>query len=231
MRPFALACLAATVLCFVVACNNHPAHAASPALPQPATDLPAAKAGETRTAVFAGGCFWCVEAVFEPLAGVTDVVSGYAGGAAEDADYKKVSAGHTKHAEAVQVTYDPSKVSYATLLRVFMTMHNPTQKDGQHPDYGRQYRSAIFFANEDEKHVAEAYIKQLDDAKVFDQPVATSLEKLDKFYPAEQYHQDYVKRHPDDLYVVRWALPKLEKLKKSFPELLKPDAASSSAGK
>ena len=223
MRPFALACIVATSLCFIVACNNRPAHAAADEakkLPQPATDLPAPSPGETRTAVFAGGCFWCVEAVFEPLAGVTDVTSGYAGGTADTADYKKVSSGQTDHAESVQVTYDATKISYGTLLRVFMTMHNPTQPDGQHPDYGRQYRSAIFYANDDEKRVVEAYIKQLTDVKSFDKPIATSLEKLDKFYPAEKYHQDYVKLNPDDPYVVRWALPKIEKLKKSFPELL-----------
>jgi peptide-methionine (S)-S-oxide reductase len=225
MRPFA-ACLFATILIFATSCTR-PAHAAADALPQPATDLPApAKEGETRTAVFAGGCFWCVEAVFEPLIGVADVVSGYAGGTADTADYKKVSAGQTDHAEVVQVTYDPSKISYGTLLRVFMTMHNPTQPDGQHPDYGRQYRSAIFYASDDEKRVAEAYMKQLTDGKSFDKPIATSLEKLDKFYPAEKYHQDYVKLNPDDPYVVRWALPKIEKLKKAFPELLQ----SSSAG-
>ena len=227
MRPFA-ACLFATILTFATSCTR-PAHAAAGALPQPTTDLPAAKEGETRTLVLAGGCFWCVESVFEPLAGVNDVVSGYAGGTADTADYKKVSAGHTDHAEVVQITYDPSKISYATLLRVFMTMHSPTTKDGQHPDYGRQYRSAIFYANDDEKKVAEAYIKQLTDAKSFSEPIVTSLERLDKFYSAEKYHQDYVKLNPKDPYVVRWALPKIEKLKKSFPELLQSSAAASSS--
>ena len=226
MRRIALACLVATSLCVIVACNTRPAHAADDGkkLPQPATDLPAPSGNDpsqTRTAVFAGGCFWCVEAVLEPLAGVSEVVSGYAGGTADTADYKKVSSGQTAHAEVVQVTYDPSKISYATLLRVFMTMHDPTQPDGQHPDYGRQYRTAIFFANDDERNVAEAYIKQLNDAKIFDKPIATSLEKLDKFYPAETYHQDYVRLNPKDPYVVRWALLKLEKLKKAFPELLR----------
>ena len=224
MRPFLLACVAVSVLAFVASCTR-PAQAAAAALPQPAGDLPApSKPGETRTLVVAGGCFWCVETVFEPLAGVTDVVSGYAGGTADTADYKKVSAGQTDHAEVVQITYDPSKISYATLLRVFMTMHSPTTKDGQHPDYGRQYRSAIFYANDDERNVAQAYIKQLDAAKVFDKPIATTLENLDGFYPAEPYHQDYVKKNPDDPYVVRWALPKIEKLKKTFPELLAPAA-------
>jgi len=226
MRSFLSACLFATILTIATSCAR-PVHAAPDSLPQPTVDLPAAKEGETRTAVFAGGCFWCVEAVFEPLIGVTDVVSGYAGGSAADADYRKVSSGETNHAESVLITYDPSKISYATLLRVFMTMHSPTTKDGQHPDYGHQYRSAIFYANDDEKRVADAYIKQLNEAKVFDKPIATTVEKLDKFYPAEQYHQDYVKNHPDDPYVVRWAVPKLDKLRHKFPELLKPSAKQS----
>jgi peptide-methionine (S)-S-oxide reductase len=231
MRPFAFTCLFAMSLGFIVACNNRPAHAAPDGdaknLPQPASDLPAPDAAEqTRTAVFAGGCFWCVEAVLEPLAGVRDVVSGYAGGTADSADYKKVASGQTDHAEVVQVTYDPKQISYATLLRVFMTMHNPTQPDGQHPDYGRQYRTAIFYATDAERAVAAAYIRQLDDAKIFDKPIATSLEKLDKFYPAEKYHQDYVKVNPDDPYVVRWALPKIEKLKKTFPELIQVKTSS-----
>jgi len=228
MRPFLFACAFASILSFVISCAR-PAHAAAESLPQPTTDLPQAKEGETRKMVVAGGCFWCVEAVLEPLIGVTDVTSGYAGGSAEDADYHKVSSGKTNHAEAVQITYDPSKISYATLLRVFMTMHSPTTKDGQHPDYGRQYRSAIFYANDDERKVAEAYIKQLTDAKVYNEPIATTLEKLDKYYPAEAYHQNYVKNHPDDPYVVRWALPKLDKLRHKFPELLQSSAAGAAS--
>ncbi len=222
MRSLLVACVFASLVSLAIA---RPALAAAPAsLPQPATDLPApapSTAGQTRTLVVAGGCFWCIEAVFEPLAGVSDVVSGYAGGTAETADYKKVAAGQTDHAEAVQITYDPSKITYGQLLRVFMTMHDPTTKDGQHPDYGRQYRSAIFVASDEERNVAEGYIKQLDEAKSFDKPIATSVEPLEKFYPAEQYHQDYVKRNPKDAYVVRWALPKIAKLKKSFPDLLR----------
>ncbi len=222
MRSLLVACVFASLVSLAIA---RPALAAAPAsLPQPATDLPApapSTAEQTRMLVVAGGCFWCIEAVFEPLAGVSDVVSGYAGGTAETADYKKVAAGQTDHAEAVQITYDPSKITYGQLLRVFMTMHDPTTKDGQHPDYGRQYRSAIFVASDEERNVAEGYIKQLDEAKLFDKPIATSVEPLEKFYPAEQYHQDYVKRNPKDAYVVRWALPKIAKLKKSFPDLLR----------
>ncbi len=221
MRSLLVACVFASLVSLAIA---RPALAAAPAsLPQPATDLPApgpSTTGQTRPLVVAGGCFWCVEAVFEPLVGVIDIVSGYAGGTAETADYNKVAAGQTDHAEAVRITYDPSKITYGQLLRVFMTMHDPTTKDGQHPDYGRQYRSAIFVASDEERNVAEGYIKQLDEAKSFDKPIATGVEPLDKFYPAEQYHQDYVKRNPKDAYVVRWALPKIAKLKKSFPDML-----------
>lgn len=193
-------------------------------LPVPTRDLPAPKgdgSNTVRTAVFAGGCFWCVEGVFEKLAGVTNVVSGYAGGTAETADYKKVSTGQTDHAEAVQITYDATKINYGTLLRVFFATHNPTQLNGQGPDWGRQYRSAIFYASKEEQDVVEAYIAQLTAAKAFDKPIVTKLERLEKFYPAEDYHQDFVAINPGQGYVRQWALPKIEKLKKLHPELLK----------
>lgn len=194
-------------------------------LPSPERDLnEPAGSGGVRTAVFAGGCFWCIEAVFEPLNGVTNVVSGYAGGTAETAEYEIVSSGRTKHAESVQVTYDPAKISYGTLLQVFMNLHHPTQVEGQGPDHGHQYRSAIFFKDEQQKEVAQAYIRQLEAAKVFDRPIATTLEQLDKFYPAEAYHQDFVRNHPNHPYVRAWALPKVEKLRHLYPELVKADA-------
>ena len=202
-----------------VACAR-PTHAAD--LPKPAQDLPAGKPGEQRTAVFAGGCFWCTEAVFEELAGVTGVVSGYAGGTKQDADYKKVSDGATNHAEAIQITYDPAKITYGQLLRVLFTVIDPTTKDYQGPDHGRQYRSAIFYANDDEKRVAEAYIRQLADAKVFSSPIVTTLEPLTAFYPAEQYHQDYVKHNPDNPYVQQWSVPKVQKLREKFSDQIKP---------
>ena len=202
------------------ACTR-PAYAAAD-LPKPAIDLPAPAEGETsRSAVFAGGCFWCTEVVFEQLAGVTEVVSGYAGGTPESADYKKVSNGETDHAESIRITYDPAKITFGELLRVFFTVVDPTTKNYQGPDHGRQYRSAIFYASEDEKRVAEAYIKQLDDAKLFKAPIVTTLEPLRGFYPAEQYHQDYVKNHPNDGYVRQWALPKLEKVRAKFADELK----------
>ncbi|WP_428939016.1 peptide-methionine (S)-S-oxide reductase MsrA [Fontivita pretiosa] len=198
-----------------------PSHAASE-LPQPQTDLPTTQPGATATAVFAGGCFWCTEAVFEQLNGVIDVVSGYAGDTRENADYEKVSSGQTRHAEAIQITYDPSKITYGQLLRVFFATHDPTTKDRQGPDWGRQYRSAIFYANDEQKRVAEAYIKQLSEARVFAAPIVTTVEPLGAgFFPAEQYHQDFVKLHPDHPYVVQNALPKVQKLKQKFAEQIK----------
>ena len=214
--------LALPLIAVALACSP-PASDSAPAapLPKPTRDLAEPTApGQTRTAVLAGGCFWCIEAVFEPLNGVRQVVSGYAGGTAAEAHYQIVSAGNTQHAESVQITYDPTKISYGTLLRVFFSLHHPTQRDGQGPDHGHQYRSAIFYANDRQKDVAEAYIHQLDQAKIFPAPIVTSLERLDKFYPAEDYHQDFVANHPDHPYVRAWALPKLAKLRELYPELL-----------
>ena len=208
-------------MAFAQAACSRPSHAAGEALPAPAADTPLGKEGETRTAVFAGGCFWCVEAVFEQLAGVSDVVSGYAGGTEASADYKKVSSGETDHAEAIQITYDPSKVTYGQLLRIFFGTHDPTTKDRQGPDWGKQYRSAVFFADDEQKKVAEAYIKQLDEAKAFEAPIVTTLEPLQAFYPAEQYHQDFVAQNPDHPYVRQWALPKVQKLLSKYGEQVK----------
>jgi peptide-methionine (S)-S-oxide reductase len=211
------------ILLTTASCSRESSSAGHPAtLPQPASDVNgSAKLGETRRAVFAGGCFWCTEAVFEQLAGITSVVSGYAGDTEANARYDIVSAGRTQHAEAIEITYDPAKISYGTLLRVFFAMHDPTTLDRQEPDYGHQYRSAVFYGSEEEKQVAEAYLRQLEQAKVFGNPIVTTLERLDRFYPAEAYHQDYVAGHPYQPYVVAWALPKLAKLQKLYPELLK----------
>ncbi len=191
------------------------------AFPAPALDAVAEKQQKTAKAVFAGGCFWCTEAVCERVRGVKNVVSGYAGGSADTADYRKVSAGSTDHAEVIEVTYDPNVISYGKLLQIFFAVaHDPTQLNRQGPDWGKQYRSAIFYGNEEQKRVAEAYIAQLNAAGVFNKKIATTLEKLDKFYPAESYHQDYVRNNPNQGYVVVNALPKVEKLKKAFPELV-----------
>lgn len=200
---------------------------AGASLPAPAVDLTAAEGGapggHSRKAVLASGCFWCSEAVFEQLEGVTSVVSGYAGGSAETADYQTVSAGKTQHAEAIEITYDPSKITYGELLQVFFTTHDPTTKDRQGPDWGHQYRSAIFYAGPDQKRVARAYIAQLNEAGVFDAPIVTTLEPLEGFYPAESYHQDFVAHHPDHPYVRQWAVPKVEKVRHKFEDEVKPE--------
>ena len=190
-----------------------------PPAPREAINPDAAK--ESATIVLAGGCFWCTEHVFQQVKGVTDVVSGYAGGAKEDAVYKKVSMGETDHAEVIQVTYNPREVTLGDLLRVFFLAHDPTTLNRQGPDWGKQYRSSVFYATDEQKAAAEAYIAQLGEAKVYADPIVTILEPLDGFYPAEEYHQDYVIRNPSDAYVVRNALPKIEKLKKHLPDLVK----------
>ena len=207
------------------ACGR-PTHAAAD-LPAPDQDLTAPETEEptTATAVFAGGCFWCTEAVFEQLRGVQSVVSGYAGGDEADANYQAVSAGLTQHAESIEITYDPQVISYGQLLRVFFgAAHNPTHVNRQGNDRGPQYRSAIFFQSPEEKQVAEAYIQQLTEAQIFDDPIATKLEPLTRFFPAEAYHQDYVVHNPSDGYVSAVAVPKVQKVRKDFGELLKEEA-------
>lgn len=194
--------------------------AAGAAFPGPTADL--SKSTGKHTAVFAGGCFWCTEAVFEQLSGVEKVVSGYAGGDAATAKYEVVGAGKTKHAEVIEITYDASKITYGELLKVFFAAaHDPTQLNRQGPDWGPQYRSAVFYATPEEKRVTEAYIQQLNEAKVFSKPIVTEVAPLEKFYVAEGYHQDFVKRNPAHPYVVVNAIPKVSKTKKEFPDLLR----------
>jgi peptide-methionine (S)-S-oxide reductase len=194
------------------------ANAAS--FPDPTADVPLAKAKATETAVLAGGCFWGIEAVFEHVKGVVDVVSGYAGGTADTADYDKVSSGRTGHAEAVRITYDPSQVTYGQLLKVFFSVaHNPTQLNRQGPDVGPQYRSAIFPANDGQKRVAQAYIGQLNAAKAFPQPIVTQVAPLQAFYAAEDYHQNYAARNPTKPYIVIHDLPKVASLQRQLPDL------------
>jgi len=189
--------------------------------PKPAKD--AAPATTPQSAVLAGGCFWGVEAVFERLKGVTDVVSGFAGGSKATAHYEVVSLGMTGHAEAVRITYDPAQISYGQLLRIFFAVaHDPTQLNRQGPDEGTQYRSSIFYTDEEQKQVAQAYIQQLDAAKIFKRPIVTTVVPLQGFYPAEAYHQNLVAHNPTYPYVVFNDLPKVEHLEKAFPELLKP---------
>ena len=182
--------------------------------PDPIVDSALAdKAGQSR-AVLAGGCFWCVEAVYKNLEGVSSVKSGYAGGSAETADYETVSTGTTNHAEAVEVLYDPSRISFGQILKVFFAIaHDPTQLNRQGPDTGRQYRSAIFSADDEQKRVAEAYIDQLNKARVFDAPIVTEVAPLKAFFEAETYHQDYAARNPSNPYIVYNAQPKVTKLR------------------
>ncbi len=190
--------------------------------PDPAKDIRVTVAGTQQTAVLAGGCFWGVEAVFEQLKGVTDVVSGFAGGSRLTAHYEVVSSGITSHAESVKITYDPAAITYGQLLKVFFAVaHDPTQLNRQGPDEGTQYRSAIFHGNADQKSVADAYIKQLTDAKVFNRPIVTTVVPLDGFFAAEEYHQNFLVHHQDSPYIVVNDLPKLRALKAEFPELLK----------
>jgi peptide-methionine (S)-S-oxide reductase len=182
--------------------------------PDPVVDAALAdKAGQSR-AVLAGGCFWCVEAVYKNLEGVSSVNSGYAGGTADTADYETVSSGTTDHAESVEVVYDPSRISYGQILKVFFAIaHDPTQLNRQGPDTGRQYRSAIFYTDGEQQRVAKAYIDQLNKAHVFDQPIVTEVVPLEAFYQAETYHQDYAARNPLNPYIVFNAQPKVRKLR------------------
>ena len=196
-----------------------PSRAATP-LPDPRIDAPLATAKATQTAVFAGGCFWGVEAVFEHVKGVTEVVSGYSGGSADTAKYDAVSSGGSGHAESVRVSYDPSSISYGQLLRVlFSVAHDPTELNRQGPDSGTQYRSVVFFANDEQKRVTEAYIAQLQAARAFARPIVTQVTPLKAFYDAEAYHQDYLARNPTQPYIVINDLPKIANLQRQFPAL------------
>ncbi|MCG7198396.1 peptide-methionine (S)-S-oxide reductase MsrA [Marinobacter pelagius] len=197
--------------------------------PDPERDLPA-EGGEARV-VLAGGCFWCVEAVFLAMDGVSQVTSGYAGGSAETANYEAVCTGTTGHAEVVEIRYDPAKVSFGELLKVFFSVaHDPTQLNRQGNDRGTQYRSAIFYETSEQKAVAEAYIHQLDAAGVYPDPIVTSLEPLEAFYPAEEYHQNFAARNPYQPYIMAVAAPKMEKLLDSYGDRLKPEYTDNEPG-
>jgi peptide-methionine (S)-S-oxide reductase len=190
--------------------------------PDPKVDAPLTPAPAEKMAVFAGGCFWCVEAVFRELCGVISVRSGYAGDSADTANYRTVCSGRTNHAEVIEVRYDASRTTFGQLLKIhFSVAHDPTQLNRQGNDLGRQYRSAIFYADEEQKRIAEAYIRQLNDAHVFGGPIVTTLEKLETFYVAEDYHQDYAARNPNQPYIAYIAQPKVEKLRENFADRLK----------
>lgn len=196
--------------------------ASAAAFPDPRTDEMKTSQKTVRKAVFAGGCFWCTEVVFEHIEGVIDVVSGYSGGTKETADYEIVSTGRTAHAEAIEITYDASKITYGQLLKVFFEIaHDPTTLNRQGPDVGPQYRSAIFALNAEQKRMAKDYIAQLDAAKVFRSRIVTELADFKAFYVAEGYHQNYCRRNPSNPYIQYNAQPKVEKLKKSKPGMLK----------
>ena len=194
---------------------------AAAALPDYVGDQPKAASSQA-TAVLAGGCFWGVDAVFKHTKGVTSVVSGYAGGSAATAHYFEVGTGMTGHAESVEVRYDPTKISYAEILKIFFQVaHDPTQLNRQGPDVGTQYRSAIFYANDAQKEIAQRYIEQLNAAKAFAKPIVTQVTPLEKFYPGEDYHQNYLALHPTQPYIVYNDMPKLAQLKNDFPALYK----------
>jgi peptide-methionine (S)-S-oxide reductase len=221
-RPIPFLAVAASVAGILVAM---PAPAQEGiAIPAPVADQ--AMAEGSATAVFAGGCFWGVQGVFQRVEGVTNAVSGYAGGTAADAKYSLVGNGTTGHAEAVQITYDPGKISYGKLMQIFFSVaHDPTQLNRQGPDWGPQYRTAIFPENDEQASLAKAYIGQLDAAKVYERPIVTTIEPGHPFYPAEDYHQDYLTLNPDQPYIVYNDLPKIEHLKRLFPELYRDDPA------
>lgn len=220
MKGFILALFITAIGCSIAtsSASSNSASAIADIAPTPNGKAPQSK--ELQTAVFAGGCFWGVEAVFEHVKGVTDVRSGYAGGDKGTAEYERVSDGDTGHAESVKVTYDPAKVSYVQLLTVFFSVaHDPTEVNRQGPDVGKQYRSAIFYVNAEQKKTADDYIDAINKSKALAKPVATEVSPLKEFYEAEAYHQDYLKNHPTEPYIVYNDLPKLEALKKKFPDL------------
>jgi peptide-methionine (S)-S-oxide reductase len=195
-------------------------------IPPPEIDMSAATQGARETAVFAGGCFWGIQAVFQHTRGVVNAVSGYAGGKKETANYGRVGRGNTGHAESVQVTYDPQLISYGKLLQIYFSVaHDPTQLNRQYPDSGTQYRSAVFYKDAMQKQVAEQYVRQLDNTKVFRSRIVTQVSPLNAFYPAETYHQDYATLHPSSPYIAMYDLPKIENLKRTFPDLYRASPA------
>ena len=219
-----LLCAGIGVLAWATAKPNDGRANAKAAFPKPAVDAPLASAKAQEIAVVSGGCFWGIQAVFQHLKGVTSATSGYSGGAAKTANYEEVSTGETGHAESVKVVFDPSQISYGQILMIFFSVgHNPTELNYQGPDRGTQYRSSIFYSNAEQKKIAEAYIQQLDAAKLYSQPIVTQVVPLQAFYPAENYHQDYLKHHPYEPYIMINDQPKLTSLKKEYPDFYRND--------
>jgi peptide-methionine (S)-S-oxide reductase len=217
--PAVLAVLTVVLVLFAATATSGASRLLPEPVAAPVVDATSAVAAED-TAVFAGGCFWGIEAVFEHVKGVKSAVSGYAGGTTGKPSYEQVSSGDTGHAESVQVIYDPAQVSYGKLLQIFFSVaHDPTQLNRQGPDRGTQYRSEIFFNTPQQQQVAESYLRQLTAAKTFSRPIVTKVEKLRAFYPAEEYHQDYLVHHPNQPYIVINDQPKVAALKKQFPDI------------
>jgi peptide-methionine (S)-S-oxide reductase len=197
-------------------------------LPKPTVDEPLASKPGHESAVFAGGCFWGVQGVFQHVKGVISATSGYSGGSKSTAEYEIVSTGQTGHAESVAVTWDPSKVTYGQLLQVFFSVaHDPTEKDYQYPDEGSQYRSVIFYTSDEQKNMTNDYIAQLEQAKVYKHKIVTEVVPFKAFYPAEGYHQNYATLHPNNPYIARFDLPKIENLQQTFPQLYRPQIKES----
>lgn len=218
-RILALRAAVSSLLITVSLCNGCRAATKTP-VPAAANDAPLAQTPGKQTAVFAGGCFWGTQSVFERVKGVVATTAGYAGGSADTATYDQVTTETTGHAESVRVVYDPSKITYGQLLRIFFSVaHDPTQLNRQGPDAGTSYRSAIFYSNEEQRKISVAYIAQLDAAHVFAKPIVTQVVPLTGFYDAESYHQDYALHHPDNPYILVCDRPKVEALKAQFPEL------------
>jgi peptide-methionine (S)-S-oxide reductase len=222
-RPYFVPSLAAVAVAALVPLSGIlPSASAEEAqvMPLPSRDAPLSSAPGTEKAVVAGGCFWGVQGVFQHVKGVTMAVSGYSGGQADSAHYDMVGTGWTGHAEAVEITYDPSEISYGRILQIFFSVvHDPTQKDRQGPDVGTQYRSAIFATDDAQAEIAKDYIAELDKAGVFEKSIVTEVSPLEAFYAAEDYHQDYATLHPDSAYIIFHDIPKIESLKALFPEV------------
>jgi len=220
MRIVGFAAVAAFLVVFAVLNSRAKVPRENTAFPKPAVDQPVAPTKGKEVAVISGGCFWGIQAVYEHTKGVISATSGYAGGTADTAQYETVGSGKTDHAESVKIVYDPSEITYGQILMIFFSVaHNPTELNKQGPDWGTQYRSSIFYSNAEQRKIAEAYIQQLNSAKVYPAKIVTQVVPLKGFYPAEGYHQDYLKHNPDNPYIVINDLPKLRNLKKDFPEL------------
>jgi peptide-methionine (S)-S-oxide reductase len=219
-RSIKITLILCAAMLVLYAALRHNAASAATALPDPTVDETLAPQKGQSTLVVAGGCFWGVQAVFQHVKGVTSATSGYAGGTVKNPDYEDVSSGETGHAESVEIIYDPSQITLGQLLKVFFSVaHDPTELNRQGPDSGTQYRSAIFFTTPDQQRITQAYVNQLNQAKVFSSPIVTQIAPLKAFYRAEDYHQNYATNHPDNPYIATFDLPKVQHLQQQFPNL------------